>query len=309
MSSSLPLLDNSCTTATTVRHSSSPESLCISSSEQHTSLSNRAEDRVSDMEQSSIQEGSNQSSRQSNDQGREQDSSETREEGSNHRVSDAEQSDIQEGSDQGSSAPGRGRGSSRGRGRGSNQNRGRGNQGRGQGNNARQHSGQDGRQRNNEGNSSRNDDLWMWNSEIDSSTLSPLPTFVGSLPGAKGEAAGVRSQLECFLLFLSSKMYDEILMQSNLYADQQRMAKNDTSPWNPITKEELLAFIGVNLAMGVVQLPSADDYWSIDSILAHPWFRAVLTRFRFRQILRYYMWLITLRRCRDPILITTIYGR
>ena len=279
MSSSLPLLDNSCTTATTVRHSSSPESLCISSSEQHTSLSNRAEDRVSDMEQSSIQEGSNQSSRQSNDQGREQDSSETREEGSNHRVSDAEQSDIQEGSDQGSSAPGRGRGS--------NQNRGRGNQGRGQGNNARQHSGQDGRQRNNQGNSPRNDDLWMCNSEIDSSTLSPLPTFVCSLPGAKGEAAGVRSQLECFLLFLSSEVYDEILMQSNLYADQQRMAKNDTSPWNPITKEELLAFIGVNLAMGVVQLPSAVDYWSIDPILAHPWFRTVLTRFRFRQILRY----------------------
>ena len=229
------------------------------------------------MEQSSIQEGSNQSSRQSNDQGREQDSSETREEGSNHRVSDVEQSDIQEGSDQGSSA--------RGRGRGSNQNRGRGNQGRGQGNNARQHSGQDGRQRNNQGNSSRNDDLWMWNSEIDSSTLSPLPTFVGSLPGAKGEAAGVRSQLECFLLFLSSEVYDEILMQSNLYADQQRMAKNDTSPWNPITKEELLGFIEVNLAMGVVQLPSADDYWLIDPILAHPWFRAVLTH--FRQILRY----------------------
>ena len=82
------------------------------------------------------------------------------------------QNNIQEGSDQGSSAPGRGRGS--------NQNRGRGNQGRGQGNNARgrgQHSGQDGRQRNNQGNSSRNDDLWMWNSEIDTVQLNSKLTL------------------------------------------------------------------------------------------------------------------------------------
>ena len=56
-----------------------------------------------------------------------------------------------------------------------------------------------------------------------------------------------------------------ICMQIN-----KKMPKNDTSPWNPITKEELLAFIGVNLAMGVVQLPLADDYWSIDPILARP---------------------------------------
>ena len=90
VSFSLPLLDDSCTTATTVTHSSSPERLCISSSEQHTSLRNQAEDRVSDMEQSNIQEGSNHSSRQSNDQGREQDSNETRE--------DSNQSNIQEGS-------------------------------------------------------------------------------------------------------------------------------------------------------------------------------------------------------------------
>ena len=130
-------------------------------------------------------------------------------------------------------------------------------------------------------------DSWKWNTEIDSTTLSPLPTFVVNLPGPKGEAIGVRSQLECFQLFLSSEVYDELLTQSNLYAEQQRAAKNDNTPWSPISKEELLAFIGVIMAMGVIQVPSADDYWSIDPILAHPWFRTMFTRFRFRQILRY----------------------
>ena len=73
-------------------------------------------------------------------------------------------------------------------------------------------------------------DSWKWNTEIDSTTLSPLPTFVGNLPGPKGEAIGVRSQLECFQLFLSSEVYDELLTQSNLYAEQQRAAKNDNTP-------------------------------------------------------------------------------
>lgn len=129
--------------------------------------------------------------------------------------------------------------------------------------------------------------VWIWNSEIDNSTWSPLPNFVGNLPRPRSEVVGVRSQLECFLLFLSSDIYDEILTQSNLYAEQQRDAKNDNSPWSPITKEELMAFIGVVVAMGVVQLPSVDDYWSINPILTHPWFRSVFTRLRFRQIIRY----------------------
>ena len=41
-------------------------------------------------------------------------------------------------------------------------------------------------------------DSWKWNAEIDSSTLSTLPTFVGNLPGPKDEAIGVRSQLEYY---------------------------------------------------------------------------------------------------------------
>ena len=87
--------------------------------------------------------------------------------------------------------------------------------------------------------------------------------------------------------FYCSADYDKIVTQSNLYAKQQRLAKNDNSPWNPITKEEMIAFIGVNIAMGVVQLPAGDDYWSVNPILAYPWFRSVFSSHRFRQILRY----------------------
>ena len=75
--------------------------------------------------------------------------------------------------------------------------------------------------------------------------------------------------------------------QLNLYADQQRAAQGENRPWTPIIKEEFLAFLGMNIAMGVISLHSIDDYWSIDAIISHPWFRCVLSRNRFRQILRF----------------------
>ena len=41
------------------------------------------------------------------------------------------------------------------------------------------------------------------------------------------------------------------------------------------------------IAMGVVSLPTLHDYWSTDTILSHPWFRTVMSRKRFNEILRY----------------------
>ena len=68
---------------------------------------------------------------------------------------------------------------------------------------------------------------------------------------------------------------------------QQSAAKNHTSPWKPVTKDELMAFIPMNIAMGIVSLPKLDQYWSTDPILSHPWFRTVMSRDQFREILRY----------------------
>ena len=112
-------------------------------------------------------------------------------------------------------------------------------------------------------------------------------TLSDNLPGPHGIAVGVMDPLKCFHLFLSHELYDDILAQSNLYAQQQRAAKNDTSPWKPITKDELMVYIGMNIAMGVISLPKLDQYWSTDPILPHPWFHTVMSHDRFREILQY----------------------
>jgi len=112
--------------------------------------------------------------------------------------------------------------------------------------------------------------------------------YRGLPPGPKGIAVGVNDPLACFHLFLSHEVYDEILHQTNLYANQQRALKGDTSAFTPITKAELMAFIGINIAMGVVSLPQLKQYWTTDPILSHGWFSTVMSRNRFLEILRYF---------------------
>ena len=102
-------------------------------------------------------------------------------------------------------------------------------------------------------------------------TTAPMD-FSGNTPGPKGEACGVMSPIECFRLFFPSSYIDELLFQTNLYADQQRASKNDNSHFDPIIMEELLAFIGINVAMGVIY-----NYWSTSPILTHPWFCTIMS--------------------------------
>ena len=62
---------------------------------------------------------------------------------------------------------------------------------------------------------------------------------------------------------------------------------NDHSPWNPVSKEELMAFIGLVIAMGIVSLTSINDYWPTEPMHCHSWFRLIMPRNDFLQILRY----------------------
>jgi len=106
-------------------------------------------------------------------------------------------------------------------------------------------------------------------------------------PGPKNQAIGVTEPLDCFHLLLPEDFYDKLIAETNRYASQQRELCNDHSPWNPVSREELMAFVGLVIAMGIVSLPSLTDYWSMEPMHCHSWFRLVMPRDRFIQILRY----------------------
>ena len=71
-----------------------------------------------------------------------------------------------------------------------------------------------------------------------------------------------------------------IAHQTNFYAAQKNTAK-----WEDVRDEELKSFIGIQLAMGMVRLPSAYDYWSTNPILNAPGMVSGMGRNRFHSIL------------------------
>ena len=70
--------------------------------------------------------------------------------------------------------------------------------------------------------------------------------------------------------------------------------------------EELLAFIGLNLAMGLLRLPQVSDYWSKVEILETTWFPAVMSRDRFFFLLCY-LHLVDSRQKKKKVKLGTIH--
>jgi len=69
------------------------------------------------------------------------------------------------------------------------------------------------------------------------------------------------SPAEVFGHFFTSTICDHIVQQSNLYASQV-MGSERFASWDPITADELRAFFGFCICMGVVRLPAVRHYWS-----------------------------------------------
>jgi len=90
------------------------------------------------------------------------------------------------------------------------------------------------------------------------------------------------------MLFFTRFVFDLIIEQTNLYYIQTNSAKPSTMAWTDTCFEEVQAFFGVIIAMGVVRLPEFDDYWSTDPILQNAWFSSIFFSWhRFKQFLRY----------------------
>ena len=104
------------------------------------------------------------------------------------------------------------------------------------------------------------------------------------------------SELCFFSLLFTDDVLDCIVEQTNLYADQENAGKAKKDPdWfdsngepNSITVEELKAFLGVMIMMGLVKLPHIRDYWSEDEpFFFQPEIAKVFPRNRFLAIARY----------------------
>ena len=73
------------------------------------------------------------------------------------------------------------------------------------------------------------------------------------------------SILQVFYLFFTREILQHIVEQSNIYA-KTCMMEERYSQWQIITIEELQAYMGFMILMGIVRLPALDDYRKVDEV-------------------------------------------
>uniref|UniRef100_A0A8W8HZR8 PiggyBac transposable element-derived protein domain-containing protein n=1 Tax=Magallana gigas TaxID=29159 RepID=A0A8W8HZR8_MAGGI len=76
--------------------------------------------------------------------------------------------------------------------------------------------------------------------------------------------------------------------ETNRYAEQEMTRKGSRdSIWYPTTSPEMKAFFGLNIIMGINQLPRIDMYWSENPFVGNEGFKKCMTRTRFEKLLQY----------------------
>ncbi len=109
--------------------------------------------------------------------------------------------------------------------------------------------------------------------------LPPFTSTAGPTPRTKQ----TKSALEVFNLFVTVVILESIVKQTLLYAK----TKGEGAALSEFYLEELQAFIGLHIAMGLLKLPQIKDYWSTNEIISTPWFPAIMPRDRFFMLMRY----------------------
>ena len=119
-----------------------------------------------------------------------------------------------------------------------------------------------------------------WSSTLKPVTLNSFQSHVGptvTIPD---------SPLKAFELFFSSDLQNKIVDESNRYAEQV-MGGEKFAQWNTMSQDELKAYLGFNILMGMNKLPSVEDYWSRNPLFHYSPVGSRISRDRFRDLSRY----------------------
>lgn len=126
-----------------------------------------------------------------------------------------------------------------------------------------------------------------WTSVISDQTIGEFVLDSGpNLPRNLNVAEA--SPLKYFSLFFQDEVYDKIAAETNAYA--VLCARESGQPdkyWMPTDGEEMKAFIGLSLLMGVNPKREYADYWSADPFLGVVGFQRVMTLNRYEKLCQY----------------------
>ncbi|KAL5509675.1 hypothetical protein EMCRGX_G005078 [Ephydatia muelleri] len=119
-----------------------------------------------------------------------------------------------------------------------------------------------------------------WSSSFTPIAVTPFSNPVGPT-FTVGEDAG-----EIFNHFFTDSLIDHIVIQTNKYA-QETMEPTKFLKWKSVTTEELRAYFGFMILMGLVRMPELEDYWKLDPVFNYPPIASRISRNRFKEISRF----------------------
>lgn len=90
-----------------------------------------------------------------------------------------------------------------------------------------------------------------------------------------------KEPIDFFNLLFTSYLWYIIIGNTNKYAKAEKL-KN----WKDVNKKDMMAFMAIFFNMGLIRKNSLNDYWSKRGCMSTPWFRFVMSRDRFKRILR-----------------------
>ena len=105
------------------------------------------------------------------------------------------------------------------------------------------------------------------------------------------EIEGMKKSIDKVLvsidLFINDQDFESWAEQTNIYADQQLKVAPAArmQGWMPTFRDEVKQFIGLVLAIEIVDKPLLDDYWSTDAMTFTPLFGSTMPTDRFFNIL------------------------
>lgn len=91
--------------------------------------------------------------------------------------------------------------------------------------------------------------------------------------------------LDYFRLLFPDSLFEHMVEQTNNYAIyRQRRSGRSDAHWHPTDVREMRAYVGLNVLMGINQLPDYGMYWASDIFIGNAGFKKTMTARRFEKL-------------------------
>ena len=114
-----------------------------------------------------------------------------------------------------------------------------------------------------------------------------IPTFTCET-GPNHDLSPDARTVDYLNLFLPETFYETLALETNRYAEQIQLARSNDQRWRPTSAEEMRAYIGMNIMMGIRQLPQIWCYWSPDKRYGDPYISSIMPKTRFVKLNQYF---------------------